>query len=340
MTQLYSNSLEKLRAIPGVEAVGVVAAVPMGGGTDSTVIRIPGRIPLGDPSNGQDQPYASYTFASAGYFGAVRTPLLRGRDFLPTDTLDAPHVTIINVAMANKFWPGEDPIGKQLGVGDVRWPARTIVGVVTDLKRKSLREPPIPEMYVPYTQNEIGTWPSMRNLQVALRASGDPASVLGGVREVMRSIDPDLPLSNIATLNELIDRSLVQPRFSMLLVGAFGALAVLLAAFGMYGAISYSVAQRTREIGTRMALGAARRSVFAMILRQGVRIAGLGVLIGVVAALAVTRLIAGFLYQIPAADPWTFGVISVLLVGVAILACYVPARRAMSVDPMAALRHE
>jgi ABC-type antimicrobial peptide transport system permease subunit len=162
----------------------------------------------------------------------------------------------------------------------------------------------------------------------------------GSVREAIRSVDPDLPLAKVATLSTLVDDSMTQPRFSVLLLGSFGVLALLLAAVGMYGVISYSVSQRTQEIGVRIALGAERRSVFSMILRQGVRLAGLGIAIGLLAALAVTRLMASFLYGVQATDPLTFAAVSLLLMGVALLACYLPARRATRVDPIIALRYE
>jgi ABC-type antimicrobial peptide transport system permease subunit len=180
----------------------------------------------------------------------------------------------------------------------------------------------------------------MLNLRVALRTKADPASMTASVREAIHSIDPDLPLAKVATLTTLVDDSLSQPRFAMLLLASFGVLALLLASTGMYGVISYSVAQRTQEIGIRMALGAERRNVFGMVLSQGARLAGLGIALGLVAALGVTRLMASFLYGVQPADPLTFAIVSLLLVGTALLACYLPARGATRVDPLIALRHE
>ncbi|HMD50877.1 MAG TPA: ABC transporter permease, partial [Bryobacteraceae bacterium] len=194
MTALYSDVLRELRSISQVRSAGVVAAVPFGGGSDSTVIRIP-EYAATEPN---EQPYANYTFASSGYFSAIGTPLIAGRDFLDSDILRTAHVTIINRAMARRFWPGQNPVGKQVGVGDKRWPLRTIVGVVADSKHSSLREEPGPEMYVPYTQNEIEIWPSMRTLQVAVSARTEPASALSAVRRAVASIDPDLPVSEVA----------------------------------------------------------------------------------------------------------------------------------------------
>ena len=205
-------------------------------------------------------------------------------------------VTIINSAMAKKFWPGEDPIGKQVGVGMTRIPTRTIVGVVADIKQVSLREIPDPTMYVPYTQNEIKTWPSMQAMQYAVRTKADPDSLAGSVREAIHSVDPDLPVANFATLTTLVDTSLTADRFAMLLLSAFGMLALVLSAIGMYGVISYSVMQRTPEIGIRIALGARREQILVIVLKQGCRLACAGIAVGLIAALTTTRLMTRFLY--------------------------------------------
>jgi putative ABC transport system permease protein len=335
MAQLYRRALEQLRAVSGIESTGLVHAVPMGGEPDATVIRLPGRNFKAD-----EQPYANYMFASPGYFGTVGTPLLRGRDFADTDTLDKPRVTIINRAMAEALWPGEDAIGKQVGVATIRYPARTVIGIVANVKQSSLREKSAPQMYVPYSQNEIKIWPPMRTMQAAVRTSADPAQMTAAIREAMHGVDPDLPLAKVATLSTLVDRSLVQPRFAMLLLAGFGALALVLASIGMYGVISYSVTQRTQEIGIRMALGAGRSTLFAMVLSQGARLVSAGMAIGLAGAFAGTRMMAGFLYGIRPSDPLTFGAVSVLLAMVALMACYLPARRATRVDPVIALRHE
>jgi putative ABC transport system permease protein len=208
---------------------------------------------------------------------------------------------------------------------------------VADAKHISLREDAVPEMYVLYTQKQ---WPSMLNMRVAVRTKTEPASMTESVRAALRSIDPDLPLAKVATLATLVSDSLAQPRFSMLLLASFGVLALLLASIGMYGVISYSVMQRTQEIGIRMALGAERRSVFSMVLRQGTRLALVGVAVGLAGAFAVTRTMTRFLYGVQATDPLTFACVSLLLVAIALLACYLPARRATRVDPIVALRYE
>jgi putative ABC transport system permease protein len=329
----YRNAVGRLRNVPGVESAALVRTVPMGGAADSTGIRIPGQVTASDKEN----PYAQYTIVSSGYFSAVGTPLLRGRDFLESDTAENMPVTIISNAMAKKYWPAEDPIGKQVGPGSTRYPVATIVGVATDVRHLSLREAPSPEMYVLYNQKP---WPSLLTMQFALRTKADPASVTASARNAIYSIDRDVPIAKVATLETLLDASMTQSRFTMLLLGAFGILALVLASVGVYGVISYAVAQRTREFGIRMALGAQPAGVFGMILGQGMRVAGLGIFLGLAASAASTRVMASLLFGVQPIDPLTFVAVPMLLIGVVIVACCVPARQAMRVDPMVALRHE
>lgn len=329
----YQDALARLRSVPGVRSAGIGETVPMGGEGESTVIRMPDH-----PAASQKElPFANYTIISPGYLASIGTPILRGRDFLESDTADSMPVAIVNAAMEKKYWPNQGALGKQVGPGSTRFPLLTIVGVVPDVKHISLREESTPEMYVIYTQKQ---WPSMLNMRVALRTKVEPASMTQSVREAIHSLDPDLPLAKVAALTTLVDDSLSQPRFAMLLLAAFGVLAVLLASVGMYGVISYSVMQRTQEIGVRMALGAERGKVFRMVLGQGARLAGLGVAIGLVVALGVTRLMSSFLYGVQSTDPFTFAAVSLLLLVTALLASYLPARRATRVDPIVALRYE
>ncbi len=333
MARFYHAALEKLQAIGGVEAVGVGEVVPLGGAGESTGIRIPGHA----PARKGERLFANFTIISPGYLEAVGTPLLRGRAFDASDAVDTPYVALINRAMADKYWPGENPIGKQVGPGSTRYPVSTIVGIVPNVKHLSLREEVAPEMYVPYTQRP---WPAMLSMQVAMRLRGDPSRVLAAAREAVHSFDPDVPLGSVATLESIVHASMAETRFSMLVISAFGMLAVTLAAIGLYGVVSYSVMQRTREIGIRMALGAERRDVFAMVVGQGLRLAGMGIAIGVLCALAATRLISSQLYGVSASDPLTFAAVAAGLMIVAALACFVPARRAMTVDPTVALWSE
>ncbi|HKC70233.1 MAG TPA: FtsX-like permease family protein, partial [Terriglobales bacterium] len=330
---LYREALSRLRVLPGVQAAGIVETVPLDGATEATAIRILGRAPTSE----KDQPMANYTIASPGYFAAAGTPLLRGRTFQDADTDDAPAVTVISRAMAEKYWPGVDPIGQQVALGSPKYPTATIVGIVADVKRLSLREQPGPEMYVPYTQK---VYPSLLTMNVIVRSQVEPAALTGMIRRAIASVDPELPIAKVQTLNAVVSDSLAQPRFSLLLMAVFGGLALLLAAIGLYGVISYSVARRTQEIGIRMALGASRRRVFAMVVGQGGKMAGLGIVLGVAAALGVTRMMASFLYGVKPTDGLTLAVVCILLAGVALLACYLPARRATKVDPMVALRYE
>jgi len=336
MAQLYQEVLLRLRAIPTVERAGLASAVPMGGALDGTGIRIPEH-PVADAS---ENPFVNYSFISPGYFATIGTPLLHGRDIGNADTLDSVPVTIINNAMARKYFPGEDPIGKQVGVGSTKYPVRTIIGMVADTKQASLREIPQPEMFVPYTQNEIKTWPSMQTMQFAVQTKVDEVSVVTDINNTIHAIDPDLPVANFATLATLVDTSMNADRFSLIMVASFGALGLVLAAIGMYGVLSWSVVQRTSEIGIRIALGAKRSQIVLMILRAASYLACCGVAIGLVAAFLITRLLARFLYGVQPTDPLTYAGVSLLLIFVALVACAVPAWRAMRVDPVIALRAE
>lgn len=333
IVSFYQEALRKLRAIPGVQAAGVTELVPLDGATESTAIRFSNNAQI----TLSNLAFANYTMVSPGYFAAVGTPILNGRPFLESDSVNSLPVAIISNAMADKYWPGQNPVGKQVAPAGAAFPLATVVGVAADVKRLSIRESPPPEMYVPYTQK---VWPSLLTMDVVLRTTQDPASITASARDAVHSIDPDLPIANVRTLASIVSNSMTEPLFSALLLAAFGGLALLLATIGMYGVISYSVAQRTEEIGIRMVLGARPRSVFGMVLSQGTRLAVLGIAMGVVAALAVTRVMNSFLYGIGATDPLTFAVVSLLLLAVALLACYIPARRAMKVHPMVALRHE
>jgi predicted permease len=330
---LYTRILHSLRSVPSVQSVGIAETLPMGGEGESTVIKFPDQPAVTD----KELPFANYTIISPGYFSAVGASLLRGRSIAETDTIDSLPVTVINAAMAKKYWPGQDPLGKRVALGSPRYPTFTVVGIVADMKHVSMSEDTVPEMYVPYTQKQ---WPSMLTMRVALRTKSDPAAMSRSLQEAIHSVDADLPIAKRAPLTTLLDASMTKPRFTMLVLASFAGLALLLATIGMYGVISYAVSQRTREIGIRMALGARRANVFAMVLGQGARLAAAGIAIGLVFSLAVTRLMVTFLYDVQPTDPLTFASVSFLLVGIALFACYVPARRAMSVDPNIALRYE
>ena len=332
IASFYQRALPGIRSIAGVETAGITEAVPMGGPTEAGVMRIVGRTyRKGDPP-----PIVNYTVISPGLFSALGTPILRGRDFLDSDQLAAPAVTIVNRALAHQYWPHEDPIGKQVLVPSQKVPA-TIVGVVADIKHSSPRELPGAEMFEPYTQN---VWPSLALMQVVIRTKAAPDTVIAGARKAIGQIDPGVPVAKVSPLATLTSTAVAGERFSMLLVGAFGLLAVFLAAVGIYGVISYSVAQRAREIGVRVALGAQRGQVFGLIIRHGLRLSALGIGIGLGAAFAVGRLLASFLYDVTATDPLTIVSVCLFIAVIAVGASLLPARRAASISPVEALRAE
>jgi putative ABC transport system permease protein len=330
---LYKEVQRRLQCVPGVRSAGFASLVPMGGSSDAAMIRIQGHPGASDATN--------YALVSPGYFTTIGAPLLHGRDITDADGLSTLPVTIVNADMARKYWPGEDPIGKQVGIDFPGAPLRTVVGVVGDIKQTSLREEPSPKIFVPYTQ--VGTTiesSTIRSMQYAVRAIGEPDSISESLRPAVHSVEPDLPVVNFTTLTTLVDDSVATDRFIMLLFGAFGGLSLILASIGMYGVITYSVMQRTAEIGVRIALGAPRSQIFLLILRQGSRVVCLGIAIGLIAAFATTRLMTRFLYGVQPTDPITFAAVTLLQLGVALLACYLPARKAMSVNPVIAMRCE
>lgn len=329
----YEEALRRLRDLPQVRAAGLAEVAPLGGATENTALRIPGRI----EKTRADVPIADYTVASPGYFAAAGTPILRGREFLDTDTADSQQVSVISVALAKKYFAGADPLGKQIAARAQKYPLTTIVGIAADVKRVSLRQVPGPEIYQPITQN---VWPPLLTEDIVMRTQGTPQSFAASAREAIRAIDPEMPLANIKTLEDSVAESMTQPRFAMLLIGAFGTLALLLAMIGMYGVVSYSVAQRTQEIGIRVALGAQRRNILRIVVGQGFALALIGVGIGLAAAFGAARLMRSVLYGVGASDPLTFMAVCLLMLLAALLACWVPARRAMAVDPIVALRHD
>jgi putative ABC transport system permease protein len=269
------------------------------------------------------------------YFQTMRIPLLKGRHFSEQDREDAPPVVIINEAAARRFWPSEEVLGKRLGFEDEgRDVWGEVVGIVGDVKHERLDAEAKPEVYFPYRQ-----YPK-NFMSLVVRTSSDPAGMIAGVREQVLAVDRDQPVFDIMTMEQRISKSVAQSRFIMLLLGLFSALALLLAAVGIYGVMAYVVAQRTHEIGIRMALGAQRSDVLKLVVGQGMILAFVGVVLGLVAAFALTRLMSSLLYGVTATDPLTFGGVAVILSAVALLATIIPARRATRVDPMEALRYE
>ena len=328
-TAFFQQLLERLNNSPGVIAAGAVLSLPLTGAEESTNLFIEGRPKL--PA--EQRAEADYTVVTPAYFRALAIPLLKGRPFTDHDSKDAPGVIIINEALARRYWPNEEPLGKRLTVGFEKSP-REIVAVVGSVKQSTLSADARPAMYLPQLQLPTG------GMSIVIRTAGDPLSVAALARSQVHSLDQAIPVTNIRTMDEIFSASVAQQRFSMLLVGLFGALAVVLAAIGIYGVMGYTVTQRKHEIAVRMALGAKTGQVLKLILKDGLVLASLGVVIGLVGAFAMTRLLSSLLFEVKPNDAQTFAMVSVLLIFVALLACFIPARRATKVDPLVALRYE
>ena len=328
----YRQALERIGALPGVRAAGATSVLPMSGQTQSGSFNIEGR-PV---APNEPRPHGDRWSVTHDYFRAMGIPLLRGRYFSERDAEDAPGVAIVDEAMARKYWPNEDPVGRRIsfegGTANPKW--REVVGVVGHVKHKGLEGESRAQYYVPHPQNPGSS------MFVVAQAEGDPSVLAGPVRDAIRSIDRDLPVYSVTTMERMVADSLAERRFSMLLLGVFAAVALLLAVVGLYGVLSYTVAQRTHEIGIRMALGARAADVLRLVVGQGLWLAIAGVGLGIAFALALTRLMRGLLYGVSPADPATFAGVALVLLAVALAACLVPALRATKVDPTTALRAE
>ncbi|HJQ32684.1 MAG TPA: ABC transporter permease [Pyrinomonadaceae bacterium] len=329
LASFYERLIEQAAALPGVESAGAVSVLPLAGSDNSNFVQIEGRAP--QPAGQALR--AGRRNVSAEYFRALGIPVKRGRAFTAADRQDAPPVVVINESMARSFFAGEDPVGKRIRTGD-KAPWAEVVGVVGDVRHRGLDVDTRPEMFFPHLQT-----PS-RQMTLVVRTSGDPVALAGPLRERVRELDRDQPVGNVKTMEAWVAESVASRRFSVLLLGVFAAVAAGLAALGLYGVVSYSVAQRTHEIGLRVALGARPRDVLRLVIRQGMALTLLGTAAGLLAALALTRLMSSLLFGVGATDPATFVTVPALLLVVALLACYLPARRATKVDPMVALRYE
>jgi predicted permease len=328
----HQQLLERMTALPGVQSAGFTSDLPWTGYDENAGFNIEGKT---FPPN--DGPTARYHYVSPDYFRTVGVPLLAGRFTSNTDGQDAPRVILINQAMAELYWPGESAVGKRITFinqpkSDKDW--FNVIGVVGDVKDFPHSAAAVPAFYWALTQQ------TQRQVILAVRSSADPLSLAEAVRNEVRALDPDLPLADIKPLETVAATALASQRFTLWLVGFFAGTALLLAALGIYSVLSYLVAQRTQEIGVRMALGAQFGDVLKLVIRQGMTLVLLGVIFGLVAAFGLTRLMKGLLYQVSATDPLTFVAIGLLLTLVALLACWLPARRATKVDPMIALRCE
>ncbi|HEX5474755.1 MAG TPA: ABC transporter permease [Vicinamibacterales bacterium] len=333
----FDELFSRLRALPGVQAADAVMGLPLTGMNFNISFAIAGRPPV-PPAQ---QPSMEVRVASAGYFRTVGIPLRRGRLFTGDDRPGSPQVVVLTETAARQFFPREDPIGKTITLGWGRTTERghrraggEIVGIVADVKDAGLNEANPPEIYLPLRQ-----WP-VDTMSVVVRTAVPPQSLTDAVRDSVHAVDPNLPVSNVRTLDDIVARSISQPRFYMLLLAIFAAVALVLAAIGIFGVLSYAVAQRTREIGIRMALGAQEGSVMGLVVRQAMLLAGAGIAGGILAALALSRALETLLFAVRPHDPATFAAVAALLAGVALVASYLPARRATRVDPIVALRAE
>jgi len=323
--------LERLTALPGVQAIGLTSDLPWTGYDENVGFTIEGKT---FPPN--QEPSARYHYASTDYFRTIGVPLIAGRFFSAEDHPGTPNVVLINRSMAERYWPGESAVGKRFTFAsqpqEKDW--NTVAGVVGDVKDFPYSPAAEPAFYWPMTQEPT------REMILAVRANADPSQLVEAVRGEVRAIDKDLPLAEVKTLETIAATAVAGQRFTLWLVGLFALTALLLSAIGIYSVLSYLVAQRTHEIGVRMALGAKRRDVLRLLIGQGMSLAFLGVTLGLVASFGLTRLLKNLLFNVSATDPLTFAAIVLLLTTVALLACFIPAWRATKVDPLVALRYE
>jgi putative ABC transport system permease protein len=332
VVNFFREVLEHTRALPGVRAAGIVNYLPFYGGLGSatgfTVIGRPA------PPPGQE-PSTNVRVADDGYFEAFGIPVLRGRNFSSSEITQPKRVVLINEVFARKYFPGEDPIGKTVDVVMFDKPTPTeIVGVVGNVRYESLIDDYEP--YVYFTHPDL----TYSFMTLVIRTDGDPAALAPAVQREIRALDPNQPVSDVRTMNQVMSETVSRARFNTLLLGLFAALATVLSAVGIFGVMNYSVALRTKEIGLRLAIGAQPRQVLLLVLKQGLSLTVIGVILGLAAAFALTRLLSGLLFGVAAVDAGTFAMMSLLLVLVSIAACYLPARRAMKIDPLRALRYE
>jgi putative ABC transport system permease protein len=344
----YERLIERIRSLPGVTSATAATLLPLGAGQGwGKFLSVEGQA-----ADSIDKvPLVRFALVSPEYFGTLGIPLRQGRSFTTDDKSTSQPVAIISETLARRFFPNQNPIGKTIWMGPPenllppealtlvnRFPRRLIVGVVSDVKGGSLNQPTPALVYAPLTQHRREGWSN--NLMLAIQTSTTPEVLTSAIREQVRALDPDQPVTSVKTMDQLLDRTLSGAKFGLLLFGLFAALALVLAAIGIYGVMATAVTQRTHEIGLRMALGAQKRDVLRLIIGEGMLLVLLGVLAGLGSAVALTRLMATLLFGVSATDPLTLALITLLLAAVALVACYLPARRATKVDPMVALRYE
>jgi macrolide transport system ATP-binding/permease protein len=328
----YKQLLERVRALPGVQSASVAFSVPMGDTYTSKSISVPGYT----PPAGQTAPVVSNNVVSPGYFATMRMSLVRGRTFTDANDEKAPRVAIVNEAMAKRFWPNEDPVGRSFADATDSTQSYQVVGLVKNSATFSIFELDVPYFYVPLAQNYV----SIQTLQI--RTAGDPSSMAAEAQKEIAEIAPTLPVFDVQTMNEALGsgQGFLLFRLGAALAATLGILGLALVVVGVYGVVSYAAGQRTHEIGIRMALGAQARDIRAMVLRQGIVLVISGLAVGLLGALAASRVVGNFLVGVSAVDPVIFAGVALLLAAITLAACYIPARRAMKVDPMVALRYE
>ena len=335
----YRDLIDRLGALPGVTSASAINHLPIAGDTWGLGVSIEGRPPA-PPGEGI---VATYRVCKSAYFDTMGIGLLSGRDFTEQDRVDTPGVAIINDQFARAQWAGEDPVGKRITLDDLRNNPKwlTIVGVIKDVKQRNLTDEVSSEIYIPFSQSPyLSSTAGHHSMMTLVMRTDNPMGVAAAAQESVWNLNRNVPVSSVATLEEVIANAVWQPRFNMILIALFAGLALLLGAVGIYGVMAYSVAQRTHEIGIRIALGAGRRDVFALVVGQGMKVASLGLLIGVGGALALTQFLSTLLYQVEPTDPLTFVSVCGLLAAVSFLACWLPALSATRVDPLIALRQE
>ena len=331
--EFFERTLERVRALPGVESMGAASVLPLTGKDSTQVIAIEGATQSQKITSFQ----AQYRTVTAGYFSTMKIPLVEGRYFSEQDGADAPKVAIINDDCAKRLWPGLNPLGRRLNLitdAHMGKPWARIVGIVGETKDAGLDTKEAVQVYLPNAQRP------QRKMSIVVRTTGEPLQTAGGLRAAVWSIDAEQPVAAIRAMDQILHVSLARPRFNTMLLGVFAGLATILGAIGIYGLMSYAVSQRTQEIGIRMALGARRGDVARIVLGQGLRVVLAGVALGLLGALATTRLMATLLFGVTPTDAVTFTVVPVLIVAIAMLACYLPVRRATRIDPLIALRYE
>jgi putative ABC transport system permease protein len=323
---------EHVGAIPGVVSTGAIAHLPFEGNAGRGFL-VEGQPPA-EPGPGQIGPGADYSVACPNYFRTMGIPILEGREFTHKDTLNSPGVIVINETMARKFWPKEDPMGRAIRLGGPDGPRLTVAGVVGDVHHLGLDAAVRPQFFRPYTQ---AAWPVM---SIVVRTMNAPGMFTAPIKKALAEVLPDRPVSDVETVEQIVRDSTGSRRFPMLLLSAFALLVLALAAVGILGVVSYSVAQRIPEIGIRMALGARTADVLSLVVKGSMAWVAGGIALGIAGSIGLTRLLGNLLYGVRPADPVVLGTVSLVLAGVALVASYIPAQRATQLDPMIALRYE